>query len=45
MEENKKKKKKLTINLSSKKPGSFVNFNRGNKKSVIIEKKHGKYEN
>ena len=39
MEENKKKKKKLTINLSSKKPGSFVNFNRGNKKSVIIEKK------
>ena len=39
MEENKKKKKKLTINLSSKRSSNFVNFSRGNKKAVIIEKK------
>ena len=39
MEENKKKKKKLTINLSSKRSSNFANFSRGNKKSVIIEQK------
>ena len=39
MEEDKKKKKKLTISISSKRSSNFVNINRGNKKSVIIEKK------
>ncbi len=40
MEENKtNKKKKLTISLSSKRSGTIPTFTRGNKKSVIIEKK------
>ena len=39
MEENKKKKKKLTINISSKRSSNFINFNKSNKKSVIIEQK------
>jgi len=42
MVEDKKKKKKLTINISSKRSSNFVNFSRGNKKSVIIEKKVSK---
>jgi len=39
MEEKKIKKKKLTISVSSKKIDNFANFQKDNKKSVIIQKK------
>ena len=39
MEEKKIKKKKLTISVSSKRSDNFANFQKDNKKAVIIEKK------
>jgi len=40
MEENKTKKKKLTLSISTKKPINVQNYTqKGGKKSVVIEKK------